>query len=155
MSDKKRVYIFKPLKDNRYDPLGQSIVTHKGYEMNSTPIESAEDILSFLNKRNAKEGVIAVDEAFMVEGIAEMLIDLYQKGFTILISTIQLSYHLQPFEEISKILPWATKIEVCPAVCTICGADAYYTHKKAGSNKEVEIGGASMYEPRCLKHHRE
>ena len=72
----------------------------------------------------------------------------------ILISSLQLSSDLKPFEEIAKMLPWATKIEVCPAVCTICGADAYYTYKKDGNfDGEIEVGGKELYEPRCSVHH--
>ena len=90
----------------------------------------------------------------MVEGCAEVLINLYKSGFTSLISSLQLSSDLKPFEEIAKMLPWATKIEVCPAVCTICGADAYYTYKKDGNfDGEIEVGGKELYEPRCAMHH--
>jgi len=148
----KKVYIFKPLKDTRYDPKGIAIVSHTGYETLSTPIEKAEDITLYLEKRSATSGIVAVDEAFMIDNIAEVLIDLYKRGFSILISSLQLSSKGQPFEEISKMLPWATKVEICPAVCTICGADAFYTFKKRGSDKQLEIGGGEMYEPRCLKH---
>jgi len=148
----KKVYIFKPLKDTRYDPKGIAIISHTGYETISTPIEQAGDIYEHLKKRNATTGIIAVDEAFMVEGISDVLIDLYKTGFSILISSLQLSSSGEPFEEISKMMPWATKIEVCPAVCTICGADAFYTYKKNGTNKKLEIGGGEMYEPRCLMH---
>ena len=150
----KKVFTFKPLSDTRYDPEGQSIVTHRGYEMNSLPIVAAEEIYLHLEKRQATTGVIALDEAFMVEGAAEVLIDLYKTGYTILISSLQLSSDLQPFEEMIKMLPWATKVEVCPAVCTVCGADAYYTYKKGGkTNGDIEVGGKELYEPRCAIHH--
>ena len=151
----KKVYIFKPLKDTRYDPKGIAIISHTGYETLSTPIEKAEDITLYLKKRSASSGIIAVDEAFMVDGVADVLIGLYKEGFSILISSLQLSSKCQPFEEISKMLPWATKIEVCPAVCTVCGADAYYTFKKSGTDQQLEIGGGEMYEPRCLKHYEQ
>jgi thymidine kinase len=122
--------------------------------MNSVPIVAAEEIYLHLERRQAKSGVIALDEAFMVEGSAEVLIDLYKTGFTVLISSLQLSSDLKPFEEITKMLPWATKIEICPAVCTICGADAYYTFKKDGKfDGEIEVGGKELYEPRCSVHH--
>jgi thymidine kinase len=150
----KKVFTFKPLRDTRYDPEGQSIVTHKGYEMNSSPIVAAEEIYVHLEKRNAISGVVALDEAFMVDGSAEVLIDLYKTGFTILVSSLQLSSDLKPFEEMAKMLPWATRVEVCPAVCTICGADAYYTYKKDGNfTDEIEVGGKELYEPRCAMHH--
>ena len=135
----KKVYIFKPLKDTRYDPKGIAIVSHTGYETLSTPIEKAEDITLYLEKRSATSGIVAVDEAFMIDNIAEVLIDLYKRGFSILISSLQLSSKGQPFEEISKMLPWATKVEICPAVCTICGADAFYTFKKRGSVKCMSL----------------
>ena len=150
----KKVFTFKPLRDTRYDPEGQSIVTHRGYEMNSVPIVAAEEIYLYLKKRQAASGVIALDEAFMVEGSAEVLTDLYKAGFTILVSSLQLSSDLKPFEEVAKMLPWATRIEVCPAVCTVCGADAYYTYKKDGKfTEEIEVGGKDKYEPRCSIHH--
>jgi thymidine kinase len=150
----KKVFTFKPLRDTRYDPEGQSIVTHRGYEMNSVPIVAAEEIYLHLEKRQAKTGVIALDEAFMVDGAADVLISLFKSGYTVLISSLQLSSDLKPFEEITKMLPWATRVEVCPAVCTICGADAYYTYKKDGIfNGEIEVGGKDKYEPRCSVHH--
>tara|TARA_R110001599_G_scaffold196547_1_gene393084 strand:- start:403 stop:942 length:540 start_codon:yes stop_codon:yes gene_type:complete len=150
----RKVFTFKPLRDTRYDPEGQSIVTHRGYEINSVPIVAAEEMYLHLEKRQASSGVIALDEAFMVEGAADVLIDLYKTGFTILISSLQLSSDLKPFEEVSKMLPWATRIEVCPAVCTVCGDDAYYTYKKDGNfTGEIEVGGIDKYEPRCSIHH--
>ena len=149
----KKVFTFKPLRDTRYDPEGQSIVTHRGYEVNSAPIVAAEEIYVHLEKRNATSGVVALDEAFMIDGSAEVLIDLFKKGYTVLVSSLQLSSHLEPFPEMVKMMPWATKVEVCPAVCTICGADAYYTYKKGGKTEEIQIGGKEMYEPRCGAHH--
>jgi len=149
----KKVFTFKPSQDTRYDPEGKSIVTHKGYGMNSVPIGTAEEIYSHLKQHQANDAVVALDEAFMVQGAAEVLIDLYKQGFTILVSSLQLSSDLKPFEEVAKMLPWATKIEVCPAVCTICTADAFFTYKKGGKNEEIEVGGKELYEPRCNVHH--
>ncbi len=148
----KRVYIFKPLKDTRYDPEGIAIISHTGYETLSVPIEKASDINVYLEKRLATGGIIAVNEAFMIDGSAEVLIGLYKRGFSVLVSSLQLSSKCEPFEEITKMLPWATKIEICPAVCTVCGADAFYTYKKGGSVDKVEIGGKELYEPRCRIH---
>ena len=55
----------------------------------------------------------------------------------------------KPFEEIRDLLPWATHIEVCPAVCLITGEDAYYTVRKAKGISEIEVGGSETYEPRA------
>jgi thymidine kinase len=52
------------------------------------------------------------------------------------------------FEEIKEMLPWATKIDVCPAVCVKTGNNAYYTVRKVDNLSEIEVGGTDMYEPR-------
>ena len=57
------------------------------------------------------------------------------------------------FEEVRDIMPWATKIEVCAAVCPVSGLDAYYTHKKFNKLDEIEIGGSDLYEPRAWFYH--
>jgi thymidine kinase len=61
----------------------------------------------------------------------------------------------KPFPEMTQMLPWATKIEKCTAVCTVCGRDAFYTHKKllGGDEHVVQVGGSELYEPRCFEHH--
>jgi thymidine kinase len=50
-------------------------------------------------------------------------------------------------------MPYATKIEKCSAVCPVCGKDAYYTAKLSNNDLEIEVGGKSLYEPRCFRHH--
>ena len=149
----KKVYTFKPMVDTRYESLGKSIITHRGYEMNSIPIESAESIIEYLNKRRVTTGVIAVDEAFMVPNISDVLIGLFRRGFTVLVSSIQLSSDGTPFDEVTKMMPWATKIEVCPAVCPITGKDAYYSYRKTADTEKIVVGGTETYEPRCFETH--
>ena len=54
------------------------------------------------------------------------------------------------------MMPWATKIEICPAVCTKCDQDAYFTEAMFDINNatpEEKIGSFGMYEPRCAKHY--
>ena len=52
-----------------------------------------------------------------------------------------------------KMLPWATRIEKCAAVCLVCGEDAFYTQKKIADLAEIAVGGSELYEPRCWHHH--
>jgi thymidine kinase len=97
--------------------------------------------------------VVAVDEAFMVDGSASALVALFRQGKTIIVSSIQLSASGLPFEEVRDIMPYATKIEVCPAVCPITGRDAYYTERKMKDLSEIAVGGSDMYYPVCWEHH--
>ena len=97
--------------------------------------------------------MIAVDEAFMIEGSAESLLSLFRSGKTVVVSSLQLSATGKVFSEIRDMMPWATTIEICPAVCTVSGLDAYYTHRKFDSMNEITVGGSDLYEPRCWFHH--
>ncbi len=146
----RKIIAFKPRMDERYSE--SEICTHSGAKIKAFVVGSGKDIISLVE--NKKEiDVVAVDEAFMIEGSAKALVELFRRGKTIVVSSLQLSASGKPFEEIRDIMPWATKIEVCPAVCTITGLDAYYTHRKFDNMKEITVGGSDLYEPRCWYYH--
>jgi thymidine kinase len=142
----KRILAFKPKMDYRYD--SEEIVTHSGHRWKAHCVSSGEEILSLSNDAD----IVAVDEAFMIDDVADALLDLFRTGKNIYISSIQLSARGEPFEEIQKMFPWATRIEVCPAVCPVSGKDAYYTVAKVDGLNEIDIGGTEKYEPRCHEH---
>ena len=141
--------LFKPKIDVRYSE--EKVVTHKGQEHTSVLISSGEEIL----EKGLDADVIAVDELFMIPDSASALLSLFKKGKTILVSTLQLSS--QPtgytaFHEVKELMPWATDIEICPAVCSKCDRDAYYTERKGEQDREILVGGAESYQPVCWKH---
>jgi thymidine kinase len=146
----KKTVVFKPLIDDRYS--NNEIVTHIGWKCPAVCVRTGADVLEYLTNMSENPQVIAVDEAFMIPGIAESLIWLYKSGFTIVVSSLEMSAAAKPFHEIEKMLVWATRVEKCTAVCTVCGRDAYYTHKKQTNEEEIEVGGAELYEPRCYSH---
>jgi len=147
---KRNIIAFKPGIDNRY--CETSIATHSGASMPARVVNSGMEIHQYITHHNEYD-VIAVDEAFMIPGASWVLIDLFKKGKTIVVSSLDLSATGKAFDEIEAMFPWATHIEKCPAVCTVCGQDAYYTHKKVEDIAEITVGGAELYEPRCWKHH--
>lgn len=144
----KRITAFKPQIDKRYSV--SSIRTHSGGGIPAICVETGEDILKNVHK---SVDVIAVDEAFMIPDVSKALIDLFQKGHTVVVSSLQLSAAGNVFDEMRDIMPWATKIEVCPAVCPVCGSDAYYTQHKVEELDEIAVGGAELYVPRCWTHY--
>jgi len=140
-----KVLCFKPQIDGRYSQI--SIVTHSGFSIAAIPVSSGEEIRK--NVLELKAEVIAVDEAFMIDGCADALLQLFKEGFTIYVSSIELSANLNTFPEMEKILSYATRVEKCAAVCVDCGEDAYLTHRKVPSIEEISVGGADTYEPLC------
>ena len=148
---KKRCLVFKPKIDGRYSD--SEVVSHGGASSSSIPVTCGSDILKYLSDIDEKIDVVAVDEAFMIPGVAEALIYLYRLGTTILVSSLELSAACKPFPEIQKMLPWATHVYKLSAACSVCGSDAHYTYKKNDDEMEIQVGGIELYEPRCRSHH--
>jgi len=147
----KRCAVFKPTIDDRYS--SEDIVSHGGWRHPAVTVKAGADVLSALAELEEMPDVVFIDEAFMLSGIADVVVWLYRSGISVVVSTLDMSYAGKPFYEVAKLLPWATRIEKCSAVCTQCGADAFYTHKKQTTGDEIEVGGAELYEPRCFRHH--
>ena len=146
----KNVIAFKPKMDDRYS--STEISTHSGGKIFAIGVNTGNDIIEYIETYDEDVNIIAVDEAFMIDGIAETLLGLFRKGKTVLVSSLQLSATGNVFEEIRDMMPWATNIIVCPAVCTVTNRDAYYTYRKVEGD-EIMIGGSDLYEPRCWEFH--
>ena len=149
----RRIMAFKPDIDERYSK--EEIVTHWGHKLNAVRINSGGQIENKLYDTlgAGAHTVIAVDEAFMIDGVGDALVKLFKKGHTVLVSSLQLSSDFTPYKEMQAMMPYATKIEVCPAVCSTCGSDAHYTLKTGGrSDHRIEVGGPEMYQPKCFDH---
>jgi len=145
------VVAFKPVIDDRYS--SSDISTHSGGRLSAICVKTGEEIETVVHSLTKKVDVIAVDEAFMIEGSAKSLVNLFQAGYTVVVSSLQLSASGNVFEEIRDMMPWATRIEVCSAVCPVTGRDAYYTHRKVEGLEEIAVGGSDLYEPRCWEMH--
>ena len=157
----KNVILFKPKLDTRYSK--DSIVTHSGIEWkcnNGTfskviRVNSSLEMYRYFKTYNERYDVdvVALDEAFMIENVSDVLVKIYKLGKTVLVSSLQLSSNGEPYLEMNKMLPWATNIQICPAVCSVCGEDAHFTYKLSGANhNKIEVGGSELYEPRCFAH---
>ena len=147
------VVCFKPCIDVRYS--NDKITSHLGAAVDAVAVRDGTEIIKKVSEYKHKVDSVAIDELFMIPMAGAAAVELFRQGINIYTSSLQLSSNPKPyaFDEMATVLPWATKIDVCPAVCTVCGADAYYTHKKGGDlNASVEVGGAELYEPRCWGH---
>ncbi len=141
-------YLFKPAIDERYD--STAVVTHAGVKSDAMLVSSGQAILqNVLAMVGGNPSVIAVDEAFMIPECGDALIWLFKRGHTVLVASLQLSSDGSPYEETAKMFPYATHVEVCPAIDQFSKQDAYYTEKYGGrKDHAIEVGGAEMYRPR-------
>lgn len=148
---KKTLLVFKPAMDERYSI--SDIVSHGGWRHEAISIETGQDILDWIAESDEVVHAVALDEAFMVPGSADALIWLFKQGVSILVASLDISATGKVFDEVREVLPWATRVVKCSAVCTVCGSDAYYTHRRGEYVGEIQVGGDETYEPRCFTHH--
>jgi len=147
----RKVIAFKPAVDVRYAI--DQIVTHQGAKFDAVSVESGSDILKYLSETDEIYDTVCVDEQFMIKGSSHALIWLFKNGFSIVVSTLDLSSKCDSFAEVERILPYATIVEKLTSVCTICGKDARYTYRKTDNDDVICVGGSEMYEPRCFDDH--
>lgn len=147
----KPVVVFKPKLDTRY--ADSSIVTHDGERLDAIQIGTGVELIECLAQSDETHTVVAVDEAFMIEGIAQTLNWLFMQGLTIVVSSLDLGSSVTPFAEITEMFPFATRVEKCTAVCAVCKGVAAYTYRKIDDESEILVGGDDEYEPRCRVHH--
>lgn len=148
----RKVIAYKPTIDSRY--AASHITTHSGAKWPAHCVNSGEALLNHYWMHSGDVEAVAIDEAFMIDGVASAALQIMLSGTTVMIASLDLSSRCKPFEEIEKLMPYATRIEKCAAVCPVCGEDAYYTAKlNNDSCKEIEVGGKDLYEPRCFLHH--
>ena len=82
----KNVILFKPKIDTRYSK--DSVVTHGGIKWNSKSksfnkvirVDSSKELFRYFKVFNSEHDidVVAVDEVFMIENVAEVLIEIYK-----------------------------------------------------------------------------
>ncbi len=155
---KKSVLSFKPSLDSRYT-IDNQIVTHNDMHTKCLMIKSGKNILEIVADHQPVD-IIAIDELFMIPGGGEACIELFKKGYDVYVSSIELDFLGEPFNEVSKIMPYCTQIVKCKAVCSICQEDARYTTKKGDvhfpspGDSVLQVGGKETYEPRCQLHHK-
>jgi thymidine kinase len=147
---------YKAAIDGRYNK--SKITSHMGWSLSAKPVWSGSEIWHHVNQNHSIQNndplgvTIVVDEAFMIDEVTETILKLYRRGYTVFVSSIQLSSDGKSFDEMEKLLPYATKIEVCSAACSVCGADAFYSSRTSTVDDLIHVGGSQSYEPRCWQH---
>ena len=152
---RKKVQIFKPIIDIRYQP--RYIYSHNGSKVEANCIERAEEILNIVEPDT---DVVAIDEGqFFDEKIVEVCQLLANQNRRIIIAGLDLNFRGEPFGSMPELLAIAEYVDKLHAICMVCGKPATRTQrlvngKPADYNDPVILIGAKEgYEARCRKHH--
>ena len=142
------VSAFKARLDTRYD--SDFITTHDKIKFPATVVSNGRQLDDAISNSDCQ--VFGVDELFLIDGASEVILKHFINGKSFYISSIQISASGNVFDEVQALLPYATGIDLCKAVCSKCGEDALYTEKKVSDLDEIAVGGAELYSPACFKH---
>lgn len=148
---KRPFLLFKPEIDTRYAE--DCVVTHNGDSIRChvTPREINYDFLA----KYGTADVYAFDEAqFYLTGFVKLITQLISENKRVIISGLDLNFLGEPFGQMPQLLALADEVTKLTAICPICGNEATRTQRVfAGhpvtNGKEIVIGGAGTYEPRC------
>ena len=159
---KQSIISFKSKMDDRYTQVGE-IVTHNFNKIPAHLISTGDEMLTKIAEQTAlgtNIDTVIIDELFLIENGAAACVNLFKKGYNVIVASIDLSFAGEAFKEVKELMPYCTKIEKCTAVCAVCQSDARYTNRKtqislSNTNKEgnIQVGGSELYEARCQLHH--
>lgn len=140
----KRVEIFKPNIDTRYDEV--NVVSHNANSIRSTPITHSENILLM------SEGVevVGIDEAqFLDAELPRVCEQLAQKGTRVIIAGLDMDFEGRPFGPIPQLLAIADYITKVHAICVKCGDIAHFSYRTSLDKNKILLGEKESYQPRC------
>jgi thymidine kinase len=141
---KQKVEIFKPEIDTRYDV--EKVVSHNETTINSTPVNSASQILLLVNDAE----VVGIDEAqFFDSELVPVCKELASRGIRVIVAGLDMDYLGNPFGPIPALLATAEYVTKVHAVCLGCGGLAQFSHRIVHNDKLVLLGETDSYQPLC------
>lgn len=143
---KQKIEVYKPAIDTRYDD--KDVVSHDENSLNSTPVQTASEILLLANDVD----VVGIDEAqFFDDELSHVCNQLANRGIRVIVAGLDMDYLGKPFGPMPSLLATAEYITKVHAICMNCGALAQYSHRIIPDDKLVVLGEKNSYEPLCRK----
>lgn len=153
---KKRVQVFKPAIDNRYDEA--MVVSHMGVKHEAVPVANVQALKTKIDK---DVQVVLIEEAqFFDDSLADLAVELADKGIEVILAGLDQDFRRQPFGPMPRLLALADEVVKLRAICMKCGAPASHTYrvidgKPAHTNDPIIlIGATESYEARCRNCYR-
>lgn len=148
---KKRVQVFKPVIDNRYDET--MVVTHMGVKHQAVPVASVADLTK---KIHPDTQVLLIEEAqFFDRSLVQLCVDLADAGREVICAGLDQDFRRAPFGPMPELLAVADEVIKLRAICMKCGAPASHTYRVIDgkpAHKDdpiILIGATEKYEARC------
>lgn len=141
---RQKVEIFKPEIDKRYHEA--HVVSHDENAISSTPVQSASQILLYVNDAD----VVGIDEAqFFDDQLPDVCNSLANNGVRVIVAGLDMDYLGKPFGPIPALMAIAEYVTKVHAICIECGNLAQHSHRKSADQHLVLLGEKESYEPLC------
>lgn len=148
---KKKVQVFKPSIDNRYDEA--DVVTHQGVKHHAVPVSSVKRLKELIE---ADTDVVLIEEAqFFDESIVDLVVRLADEGREVICAGLDQDFRREPFGPMGKLMTAADEVKKLRAICMNCGAPASHNYRVIDGEPAhwddpvVLIGATDAYEARC------
>jgi thymidine kinase len=148
---KKKVQVFKPTLDNRYDET--MVVTHMGVAHEAQLVRDTGE----LRAATAPDSeVILVEEAqFFDLDIVSWAVENADKGKEVILAGLDQDFRREPFGPMPYLLAVADEVVKLRAICMNCGQVASHTYRTIDGKPAhrddpvILIGAQESYEARC------
>jgi thymidine kinase len=152
---KKRVQVFKPAIDVRYDE--SMVVSHEGARHEAIPVSGVAE----LREKLAPDAqVVLIEESqFFDEKLVDLVVELADRGYDVICAGLDQDFRRRPFGPMPQLLAVADEVVKLRAICMKCGDTASHTQRivdgrPANINDPlVMIGATEAYEARCRRCH--
>lgn len=153
---KKKVQVFKPAIDSRYDD--EMVVTHMGVKHPSVPVKGVEELRKAIDKDT---DYVCIEEVqFFDRSVVDLATDLADRGVEVVCAGLDQDFRRQPFGPMPDLLAVADDVIKLRAICIKCGRPASHTQRivegkpAAWDEPIVLIGATESYEARCRACHQ-
>lgn len=148
---KKKVQVFKPSIDNRYDE--SMVVTHMGVKHEAMPVKNVRDLSGCIEKDTE---VVLIEEAqFFDPSLTHLAVKLADEGKEVILAGLDQDFRREPFGPMPQLMAVADEVVKLRAICMNCGAPASHTYRQIDGKPAhrddpiVLIGATEAYEARC------
>ncbi len=151
----KKTLVFKPKIDNRYSE--NEIVSHSKIKTRSINIETAQDILKYVDRDT--EAVVIDEVQFLDHEIVHVVEELANRGIRVIVAGLDRDFRGEPFQNMPELLALAEDVTKLTAICMRCGAPATRTQRLVNGEPAsyddpiIIVGASESYEPRCRHCH--
>ena len=150
----RRVVIFKPRIDDRYDTA--DIVSHAGARMRGVAVASVSELTA--SARTFE--VVGIDEVqFFPSEVVAAVLALADAGVRVVAAGLDRDFRRLPFGPMPELLAHAEFVDKLQAVCHRCGGPATTTQRLVDgrpapySGATIIVGANEQYEARCRDCH--